>query len=135
MRGTAISILGLVGLVALGAALILASASGGWTGAAKLLSIAGGALILVFVGVNWAGVKGAAGSRSTAYGANLALVSLLIVAILAIINVFGSKHHKRFDLTHSGMFSLAGQTVNLLNACGNKDNRQGRVFADLTAEA
>jgi ABC-type uncharacterized transport system involved in gliding motility auxiliary subunit len=114
MRGTAISILGLVGLVALGAGLILASASGGWTGAAKLLSIAGGVLILVFLGANWAGVKGVAGRRSTAYGANLFVVAVLIIAILAIINVLGARHHKRADLTHSGMFSLAGQTVNLL---------------------
>lgn len=114
MRGTAISILGLVGLAALGAGLILASASGGWTATAKLLSIAGGALIIVFVGANWVGVKGIAGSRSAAYGANLAVVALLILAILAIINVLGSRNHRRFDLTHSGMFSLAGQTVNLL---------------------
>lgn len=133
MKGTAISILGLVGLAALGAGLILASASGGWTGAAKLLAIAGGALIIVFIGANWAGVKGAAGSRSTAYGANLVVVALLLIAILAIINVLGSRHHRRFDLTHQGMFSLAGQTVNLLQGL-DKDVKALAFFQENSGE-
>jgi ABC-type uncharacterized transport system involved in gliding motility auxiliary subunit len=133
MRSTAIMILGLVGLVAVGAGLVLASASGGWTTIATILAIAGAALILVFVAGNWAGVKGVAGSRSTAYGANLALVALLLIAILAIINVLGSRHHKRFDLTHSGMFSLAGQTVSLLQGL-DKDVKALAFFRENSGE-
>lgn len=119
MRSTVFSILGLVGLAALGAGLILTSASGSWTAGAKVFTIAGAALILVFAVGNWAGVRAALGSRSTAYGANLFVVFVLLIAILSIVNALAARHHRRFDLTHSRMFSLASQTVNLLEGLEN----------------
>jgi ABC-type uncharacterized transport system involved in gliding motility auxiliary subunit len=114
MKSTVYSILGLVGLVALGAGLIFASASSGWPALAKILSIAGAALIALFIAVNRHGVRATLGSRSTAYGANLAVVFVLLVAVLGLVNAFASKYNYRKDLTHSGMFSLSSQTVNLL---------------------
>jgi len=116
MKDTAISILGLAGLVALGAGLILASSSGEWTTGATILGAAGAALIAVFLVANRQAVLGALGSRSTVYGANLAVVLILLVAILSIVNVMAARHHARYDLTHSRMFSLASQTVKLLKS-------------------
>ena len=114
MRSTVYSILGLVGLAALGAGLILASASSGWPASAKTLAIAGGLLIVVFAAGNRQAVRASLGSRSTAYGANLVVVFVLLMAVLVIANALASRHHRRFDLTHSGMFSLSSQTVKLL---------------------
>lgn len=114
MKSTVYSILGLIGLVALGAGLILASASGGWPVATKILSIAGAALIAAFIAANWRGVRGTLRSRSTAYGANFAVVFVLLIAVLGLVNAFASRYNFRKDLTHSGMFSLSPQTVKLL---------------------
>ncbi len=114
MRSTVFSILGLVGLAALGAGLILASASGSWVTSSKVLTIAGAVLMAVFTGGNWSGVKATLTSRTTAYGANIAVVFVLLVAILTLVNFLASRHHRRFDLTHSGMYSLSSQTVKLL---------------------
>ena len=47
------------------------------------------------------------GERSTRYGANAALYSLLFLGILLMANFLAARHFKRFDTTESGVFSLS----------------------------
>jgi gliding motility-associatede transport system auxiliary component len=51
------------------------------------------------------------GERSTRYGANAALYSLLFLGILIMGNFLGARHFKRFDTTEGGVFSLSPLSV------------------------
>ena len=52
--------------------------------------------------------------RSTWVGANSLLMVLLFLALLTILNFILSRHTHRFDLSETGKFSLAPQTINVL---------------------
>lgn len=52
--------------------------------------------------------------RSMRYGLGAFAAIVLIVAILTVINYMSYKHYKRFDLTESKRFSIASQTLKLL---------------------
>jgi ABC-type uncharacterized transport system involved in gliding motility auxiliary subunit len=54
------------------------------------------------------------GERSTKYGASAALYTVLFFAIVAVINYLSVRHHHRFDLTESGVYSLSPQSVAIL---------------------
>jgi len=129
MKGNLFAILGLIGLVALGAGLILASSSGQWTTAPTLLTAGGGLLIVLFIVAYRREAKATLGSRSAMYGANLAIVTLALIGILTIVNILAAKYHQRKDLTHSGMYSLASQTVKLLEGL-DKDVNVLAFFKD-----
>jgi ABC-type uncharacterized transport system involved in gliding motility auxiliary subunit len=129
MKGNLFAILGLIGLAALGAGLILVSSSGQWTGSAKILAAVGAVLVVLFLAAYRSNIRALLGKRSTAYGANVALVFVLLIAILTIVNVIADRNHRRFDLTHSGMYSLAPQTVKLLKGL-DKDVSALAFFKD-----
>lgn len=54
------------------------------------------------------------GERSTKYGASAAFYAALFVGILIFVNFLAARHHHRFDLTESGVYSLSPQTVGIL---------------------
>lgn len=54
------------------------------------------------------------GERSTRYGTNTVVASLLFIAILVVLNVLAYRHHHRFDLTSEKVFSLSPQSAQLL---------------------
>jgi len=58
--------------------------------------------------------------RIAKYGANSAVSILLVVGILGLVNFISNRHHLRSDLTESGRFSLADQTVKVLKGL-NRD--------------
>jgi len=47
------------------------------------------------------------GERSTRFGANAALYSLLFVGILVMANFLAARHFKRFDTTEAGVYGLS----------------------------
>ncbi len=55
------------------------------------------------------------GERSTKYGVSAVFYALLFFAILFFVNFLSNRHHHRFDLTESGLYSLSPQTVDLLH--------------------
>ncbi len=55
------------------------------------------------------------GERSTKYGISAVFYALLFFAILCFVNFISVRHHHRFDLTESGVYSLSPQTVDLLH--------------------
>jgi ABC-type uncharacterized transport system involved in gliding motility auxiliary subunit len=58
--------------------------------------------------------------RSTRLGANSLLMVLLFLVILGILNFILSRHSKRFDLSETGKFSLAPQTLKVLGNLGHE---------------
>lgn len=50
------------------------------------------------------------GERSTKYGANAALYSLLALGVLILLNYLGTRYYHRFDLTEAGVYSLSPQS-------------------------
>lgn len=79
-------------------------------------------LALLFMGtyfvVRFESVRAFAGRRSTRMGANSVLMTVLFLAILGILNFLGARHNVRMDLSETGKFTLAPQTLKVLNGLG-----------------
>jgi len=52
--------------------------------------------------------------RGIRYGSNAFLVTLFVLAIVAMVNFLGAKHHFRWDLTKGKLYSLSDQTREVL---------------------
>ena len=50
------------------------------------------------------------GERSTKYGANAALYSVLALGVLILFNYLGTRYYHRFDMTEAGVYSLSPQS-------------------------
>jgi len=73
-------------------------------------------------------LRNVVGERSTRYGANVIVSSLVFVAILVLLNYLSARHSKRFDLTEAGVFSLSQQTINVV--AGLKEDLQVQAFVE-----
>ena len=78
------------------------------------LLIVGGVLLLISVVLNFKDIAGYFTGRSGRLSANMALVTVAVLGLIAIANFLGYRHHKRFDLTTEGLFSLSDQTKKVL---------------------
>ncbi|MBZ5535960.1 MAG: GldG family protein [Acidobacteriia bacterium] len=67
--------------------------------------------------------------RSTQYGANTLATVAVFLTILGLINFLGSRHHKRFDLTTSKLYSISEQTIKVLK---NLDGDVRMIYFDQT---
>lgn len=77
---------------------------------------AGIALILLYAATQWRQIVVAAGRRQTRYGA-LASSSVLIALLILIgVNFILARQNKRWDLTAARQYSLAPQTIRLLES-------------------
>lgn len=72
------------------------------------------ALLATFAVFDWETVKNLLDRRSTRYGANAAVMVLVLIGILTFVNLIGSRYSKRFDTTATQRFSLADLTVSVL---------------------
>jgi ABC-type uncharacterized transport system involved in gliding motility auxiliary subunit len=52
--------------------------------------------------------------RTARYGSNAFIFSVAFIGIVVVLNFLGTRHDRRFDLTASGQFSLAPQTIQIL---------------------
>ncbi len=80
--------------------------------------IAGLGLSVIYLVARWRDVMVLMGRRGTRYGANLAVLVVLVAGIVVAINYLANRHNKRWDLTASKQFTLSDQTVKIL---GNLD--------------
>jgi len=76
--------------------------------------IAGAALILAHLLLRWDEVAKLAGPRQMKYGANTAVLVVVVIAILGSVNYLVSRHTKRWDLTKNQRYSLSDQTRKVL---------------------
>ncbi len=104
-----------LGLLLLVAAAIWYSVTNLWSLWNISLGIIGGLCILTGIAVNYRQILASLGKRSTKYAFNYVLSLILVVAIVSGLNFVGQRHPKRFDLTAEGQYTLAPQTVKILN--------------------
>jgi len=90
------------------------------TVAISVLLAAAAILLAAFFVVHFEAFKSVSRRRTTRLGANSLLMVVLFLGILAAVNFLLARHPIRTDLTESGRFSLAPQTVNVLQALEQK---------------
>jgi ABC-type uncharacterized transport system involved in gliding motility auxiliary subunit len=103
------------------------SVNGVWNIGVQALIYGGAALTLVWLGFNIGRVKESFGRRSTQYGTNTLVMIVVVVGILGLVNFLGKKHHKRFDLTSTKLYSLSDQTEKIVK--GLKSDVKIYLFA------
>src|SRR5581483_2790100 len=70
--------------------------------------------IIAYFASGQGSVRGFLGERSTKYGARAVVHSLIFFGILILVNYISVKNPHRFDVTKSGVFSVAPQTRSVL---------------------
>jgi ABC-type uncharacterized transport system involved in gliding motility auxiliary subunit len=106
----------------------------------KGLLIAGAVFLLAAIVIDFQGILRFFSKRSTQQGANTSVLAIAVIAILAVANFVGYRHHKRFDLTTEKLFTLSDQTRQIVSGL-QKDVNVVRfaktpepAFDDLMAE-
>ena len=71
-------------------------------------------LLVLWLTASKESVSSFLGERSTKYGANAVVYSLVFLAILVVLNYLAARHNHRFDLTKQNVFSLSTQSEGVL---------------------
>ena len=103
-----------VGLLTLGAILSIIPGVPGRI--SSILFILGALSLVGFFIVNVDRIGATLGRRSMRYGANAALLVLILSGILVLVNFISSRHHRRIDLTANKRYSLSDQTLKILDS-------------------
>lgn len=130
--------------IMLGAALVISglvrySVQGLW-GLNLWLVVIGAILLVVGLALNFESIKGAFTSRSGKLGTNMGVLTIAVIAILALANFLGYRHHKRIDLTSEQLYSLSEQTRKVVAGLQKDvkvikfDKQEDPTLKDLMAE-
>ncbi len=114
--GRSASLLGLLGLVFLlfgFGGTILVGAGDPYV---LLNLVAGIGLVVAYAAFGFENLRTVVGQRSTRYGAGAVVYTLLFVVLVAGLNYLGIRHHKRWDLTESGVYTLAPQSQKVVQS-------------------
>ena len=87
-----------------------------WTTPSKMFLTAGALILIILAVIKRDSVFEFFKKRSTKYGFNAIVLSLIVLGILALANYTLNRHNWRFDTTASGQYSIAAQTVKILEA-------------------
>src|SRR5262249_1817758 len=102
--------------------------------------VVGLVLIAVSIVFNRGAIVGFFGRRQGKLGANTIILSVAVLALVTVANFLGYRHHKRFDLTSEGLYSISDQTKKVVATLpkdvkviyfNKEDNQQ---FSDLMKE-
>jgi len=117
------SLLGLIGLVLLlfaGVAALFTGVRSGYDVLYVFLNALFGLFALIaYLSAGLEQLRSVVSERSTRYGANVLLGSLVFVAVLVLLNYISARHSHRFDLTEQGVFSLSPQSANIVKNLQN----------------
>lgn len=86
-----------------------------WWPWSLVLLIVGAILLVTSIAFNFGEVIAYFRGRSGRLSANMALLTVAVLGFVAIANFLGYRHHKRFDLTTEGLYSLSDQTKKVLS--------------------
>lgn len=82
------------------------------------VGIGGGVIIglsaVTAVRKNWFSTE--ASKRKALVGTNVAIMSVFVACIFAVIGFLNNRHYERFDLTLTGKYSLSPKTKNILKS-------------------
>jgi ABC-type uncharacterized transport system involved in gliding motility auxiliary subunit len=105
-----------------------------------VLLIIGPVLIVISVVFNFGVIAGFFRGRQGKLSANTVILSLAVLALLVVANFLGYRHHKRFDLTAEGLYSISEQTTKVVANLPKDvkviyfDKDENKDFADLMRE-
>ena len=108
---TLYGILGLILLLFAGFAYVVAA---GFRPYIFINLIAGVFLIVLWISSGWSQLGSFVGQRSTQYGANAVIYSVIFVAILIAVNYISNQHHRRLDMSEEHVYSLSSQSVQVV---------------------
>jgi ABC-type uncharacterized transport system involved in gliding motility auxiliary subunit len=106
----------------------------------KGLLIAGAVFLLAAIVIGFQGILSFFSKRSAQQGANTSVLAIAVIAILAVANFVGYRHHKRFDLTTEKLYTLSDQTRQVVSGLQKDvnvvrfDKTPNATFDDLMAE-
>jgi ABC-type uncharacterized transport system involved in gliding motility auxiliary subunit len=108
-------------IATLGVAMLIAgylrySIQGEFLPFSKGLLIAGGVFLLAALVIGFGGLVTFFSKRSAQQGANTSVLAIAVIAILAVANFVGFRHHKRFDLTTEKLYTLSDQTRQIVSS-------------------
>src|SRR5450631_2381348 len=129
----------------LGAAMVIAgylrySIQGEFLPFSKGLLIDGAVFLLAAAVVGFQGILTFFSKRSAQQGANTSVLVIAVIAIIAVANFVGYRHHKRFDLTTEKLYTLSEQTRQIVSSLPKDltvvrfDKTASATFDDLMAE-
>jgi ABC-type uncharacterized transport system involved in gliding motility auxiliary subunit len=84
--------------------------------ATKILLIAGGILVLLWIVLDFRGIIGYFSKRSSKLGTNTTILVAAVLAILVFMNYLGNRHRTTFDLTSEKLFTLSDQTRKIVRS-------------------
>lgn len=90
--------------------------------------VLGGALLLAYLAFGFEDFRDLLGQRSTRYGAGAAVYTLLFVALVLGANYLSARHHRRWDVTEAKIYTLAPQSVKVVQAL--KEDLAMTAFVD-----
>jgi len=134
------SFTGTIGVAMLVASGVRYSIQGELLTTSKVLLIAGGVFVLAAVVLGFRAIVRAFSGRTAQQGTNTTILTLAVIAILAVINFVGFRHHKTFDLTTEKLYTLSDQTRNIVSGLKQDlivarfDKTPNTTFDDLMAE-
>jgi len=107
---------GMFGLILLAFGLLGGLTGGVWNSLYVLVHLIGGASMLaLYLFTHVENLRESVSGRRTQYATNTIVYTLLTLAVIVMINFMGKRNEFRFDATEEGMFSIAPQTVALLD--------------------
>jgi ABC-type uncharacterized transport system involved in gliding motility auxiliary subunit len=114
MQRRSAALYGILGLIALLFAAFAYFVAAGFRPFIFVNLIAGIFLIIMWISAGWSEVGTFVGQRSTQYGANAVIYSIIFVAILIAVNYISNQHHRRLDMSEEKVYSLSSQSVNVV---------------------
>src|SRR5262245_3305999 len=67
-------------------------------------------MLLAYLVFGFENFRSLMGQRSTRYGAGAAVYTLLFIGLIAGVNYLGHRRHTRWDVTETGVYTLAPQS-------------------------
>jgi ABC-type uncharacterized transport system involved in gliding motility auxiliary subunit len=134
---------GILGVVLAAAGGIVFAISGQLGNLSLALIWAGVLLLTYFVYTQLDLIRGFVGKRSTFYGANTLVMTIVFLVLLVLAAYMSVRHKVRIDLTETGRYTLAPQTVKTLRSLPSdieviafyrSDERTRQAMADLLKE-
>lgn len=109
------ALLGLVGLIALFFGCTSYFLVGQLEAYTTAHLVIGAVLVVAYLASSFRDLGELLSARSTRYGANMIVYSVLFVALLTGINWLGARYNHRIDMTEEGIFTLSPQAKSVLD--------------------
>ncbi|HOG28454.1 MAG TPA: Gldg family protein [Vicinamibacterales bacterium] len=108
----------LPGALMVAAGVVWAALALRWTTPAAVLAAGGAAALAVGVAASWRDVREWLGDPRGVFALNAALSTLLLAAVLVLVNALAARRAPAFDWTEAGRHTLAAETVRILEDLG-----------------